>query len=280
MEDTIRRIYVDTVLESYRNFFDNDWAASIVSIARDSAQLLQMIYDLTLEWRGAAYNAALPVELLEHVKSFYDGFVRSETPNTDLLQLSEALTARLGREIQEIGFDPVTLRRVQAKIIELGAQIQESVRNAPLTFPLEQAWDQYLNVLSYRITLWGSQRISYLAIYNSYENFLTQCVRIARGEAKYRMSRDFSEHFKNAFGDELLDVCWTNQSINIARLARHALSHAGGRLTSDLSKQNHGFIVESNSIQVAPDKTKGLYDLLKGSVHALSEKAITIERFR
>ncbi len=280
--DIVAEIYVNDILDLYRNFFDNEWSQNIVKATEDFPKLAQIVFDLILEWRGAVYTAALPLELLEHTKNFHDAFVKSETPNTDLLRLSEGIISNLGNEIIELRFDPLILRRVQEKIIKTGSKIIDLYRNAPFKYPMQQAWIDYLKVPSYQISIWGSQRISFVAIYNSYANFLTQCVRIAKQLSDYRARNDraFKKDINDFFGEKILEICWTNTKLNIFRLVRHSLSHLGGRITPKLSKQNHNFVVVNNRIQVTPDKTKELYNILKKSTFILVQKASQMTQYK
>lgn len=280
-EQVVRHIFVHDVLDSYRNFFDNEWSAKLLSVARGRKHLEELLYDLILEWRGAVYTTALPHELLESIRNFHDGFVKSNTPNTDLLRLSEGIRTRFNKEIDELRLDTSLSRIIQEKIVQIGAEIIELHKNAPIEFPIEQGWQDYLEIPAYKISIWGSQRISFVALYNSYDNFITQCTRIAKGLNEYRRKREkeFKKDFRDAFGEELLKICWTNDELNMFRAARNSLTHAGGRVTDELRKYKHDFELEDDRIQVTPDKTKALYNLLKKSVLALSEKAAAMQQF-
>ena len=108
--------------------------------------------------------------------------------------------------------------------------------NSTLEFPTEKVWEDYLEVHPFQLSIWGSQRLSYLTIYTSYENFITQLMRIALEKPDYKMpkSDDFKNEFRNVFNQELLDKCWNDRNIKIARYARHSLSHVSGEETEEL----------------------------------------------
>lgn len=279
--DLRMNIFIDNQFDSYHNFFSDDWGERILALVTGSPTLHQFVFDLLMDWRAAAYTAALPAQILEHVKHFHDGYLSESEPNTFLLRFSEGVIGRLALEIPELTRDPPLLRRLQTKIVELGAETQDIHRKVKIEFPMEETWQDYLKFSAYQLSLWGSQRICYVAIYNSYENFLTQCVATANGIAKCRTTnRDFKRLFADVFGEPLHDQCWSNNAVNIARLARHALSHAGGRVTPDLAKQNHDFVVTDNAIQVIPANTKELFNLLKECAYSLAEAARTMPQFK
>lgn len=68
----------------------------------------------------------------------------------------------------------------------------------------------------------------------------------------------------------------------IARLARHALSHAGGRVTDELHKYrpHHGFDIEGGELQVKATDTRQIFDQLKHRAFALVEAAISLPKLQ
>lgn len=280
-DEIIREVYIDTRFDSYRNFFSDDWGERIDALTADIPKLSPLVFDVMMEWRAAAYTASLPVSILEHMKAFHDGFVRTGEINTTLLRLMEIVPGALARKIPELTTDPSLMRRIQKELVEIGATMEENRDPSGFEFPLEETWNSYLNEYAYQLSLWGSQRICYVSIYNSYENFLVRCVGIAKNIEGCRTThKKFKKCIVDCFGKEMRDKCWTGPQVNIARLARHALSHAGGRETKRLAQQNHGFVVIDARIQVTPEKTKDLFALLKDAVFALCERAVIMPEFQ
>lgn len=280
-EDIRRNVYIETNLQSYRNFFSDDWGERIDKLTAHVPKLSPLVFDLMMEWRAAAYTVSLPLSILEHVKEYHDGFVTTGDVNTTLLRLAALVLAKLSHDMPDLSADPPLVRRLRARIVDLGAQLEEARDVAQFEFPMDETWRSYIEHPVYQLSLWGSQRICYVSIYNSYENFLTQCVRIARSLDRCRTSdKEFKSHLVAAFGEHLRDTCWTTSELHIARLARHALSHAGGRITDDLAQQRHAFVVCDSRIQVTPENTKALFATLKNAVHSLAEKAITLPAFK
>lgn len=279
-EEFSREVRIETSLDAYRNFFSDDWAKRIESLTARAAKIYAIVFDLVMEWRAAAYTASLPISILEHMKGYHDGFVNTGHLNTNLLRLAEVLPAMLARELPELTVDPSSIPLLQKKLIEIGANFEDARSQTQIEFPMDETWDSYLQNDVYRLSLWGSQRICFVSIYNLYENYLVQSVRIANCLSSCRSSGpNFKGQLVASFGAPLRDKCWTSNKMNLARLARHALTHAGGRVTDDLAKHEHGFVVSDGRIQVMPANTKDLFTLLKECAYAVAEKAVTMPEF-
>ena len=179
-DDILRTVYVTTTLDAYRNFFSDDWGERVDRLTANKPKLSEIVFDLMMEWRAAAYTASLPVSILEHMKAYHDGFVNTGELNTNLLRLAQVIPAKLAQELPELAADPSLIRRIQEKLVDLGAKMEEARDNATMEFPLEETWQSYLQEHVYQLSLWGSQRICFVSIYNSYENFLIRAVCIAQ----------------------------------------------------------------------------------------------------
>lgn len=279
-DEIVGTIFVDDRLDSYKNFFDDDWAQRIIKLSHSAPILEGAVIDLIIGWRATSYTSALPAEILNHISAFYDGHMRAEASNSLLLRMSEAIRDKLAREMPELQSNPLLLRNIQSKLVDICARTRDAHEQSWPEFPLERSWQSYLETIAYQLTLWGSQRTCYIAIYTGYESFLVQCVKHACGLERCRtMDKDFNEHLKNTFGEDIRDKCWTNTEINIAQSVRTALVHAGGHVTEDLAKKQHRPKVLNDRIQVIPADTKQLFDHLKEAAYALTEKAMTLSAF-
>jgi hypothetical protein len=279
-DGTTRNIFVVTSREAYKGFFSDDWGERIDTLARPAKKLYPLIFDLVMEWRAAAYTASLPTAIIDHLKNYHDAFINDGNLNTNLIEIAENVPALLAHELPDLLFNPEDIRRIQAKLVDIGARFMQARLRSKTEFPLEETWRAYLESNVYKLLLWGSQRICYVSIYNSYENLIVHCVKIALSLTRCRTnSSEFKNQFSKAFGVTIRDKCWTNDSLNIVRVVRHSLSHAGGRITEDLAPLKHGFVVNDGRIQVTPEKAKELLSLLQDCVYSLAEKAITLPEF-
>ncbi|MHC4405717.1 MAG: hypothetical protein ACYTG0_39225 [Planctomycetota bacterium] len=275
MDRITKNLFLDDRLESYRNFFSDDWGHRIDALVNGAPTLEVLVFDLMMDWRGAAYTVSFPAQMLEHFRSFAEGFVRDPEPNTGILRLADNVLARFSRDLPELRAEPELQRKLHEQFVTVAAELKEAQDKVQLEFPVEQLWQDYLGHHVFRITIWSSLRICYVAIYNAYDNFLGQCTSVAHNGAEVRTTdrNSFNPKFRAAFGDTAFHKCWANNDINVARLARHALSHAGGRETAKLSRQSHNFRVEDGVIHITPIDVKLLYSTLKDAAFALAETA-------
>jgi hypothetical protein len=173
-----------------------------------------------------------------------------------------ALTDRLAKcmELSNMG---------TKKLVRELQRISEEVRaedERPPVVETEMAWRRMLNQSEFQISIWGSQRLYYGAVYYAYEDFLARCYRLSAGQPEYEVGRGFSQDFRDQYSAWLRDCCWSDPKIHIARLTRHALVHNGGRLTPKLKELKHGLRLYGEDIQIFPAFTKSLYELLKDRV--------------
>jgi hypothetical protein len=282
-DEILRKIHLDTRLDSYRNFFSDDWGQRINSLAETAPKLSALVFGLMMEWRATAYTASLPVAIIDHLKAYHDGFVNTGEINTTLLRLAETVTPILCQRIPELTADPFLISRLRTEIVKIGAQLEDARSATKVDFSLEETWQEYLKSHVYQLSLWGSQQTAYVSIYNAYESFLADLVGIARSADDLRTSdTGFKTHLNEAFGATLKERCWTCNGLHIAREARHALTHAGGRVTKKLAnlRPAHTFMVIDRRIQVTPEKTKELFALLKDCVYVLAERAVSMSEFK
>lgn len=280
-EELRRNVRVDIRHQSYRNCFSDDWGERIHALTENCPALAELVMDLTMAWRGAAYTVSLPLTTLDHTKLYHDTFVQTGKLNTQFLKLMEIVPKLLANKIPELTSDGNLIRRLQQELVEISAQVSESDTCKNVELPLEGLWDAQLKEPAFQLSIWGSQRICYSALFGAYENFLVRCVRIATQREGIRSTdKDFNKQIVDGFDALIRDKCWTNNRFAIAREARHSLLHAGGRLTKKLSKQKHDFVVTHDRIQVMPDNIKSLFELLKDAAFELSEVAVNKPEFK
>ena len=283
LNEPIRNIFLRTRPEAYRNYLTDAWCERIESLTSSSPHLSELVFDIVLEWRAASYAASLPALIPEHTKTYHDSFVNTGQVNTTLVRLAEGISGNLARRIPELTSDPSLIRRIQTAIVNLGSDLEAAKSDNEGEMSLDGIWNDYLKLPPFFLGLWGSQRIVYMAIYNSYENFFVQLVRTATGNQRCRAGdSDFNKLVVVAFDSGIKEKCWTDNRLSVARLARHSLSHAGGRVTEELDKirPKHEFAVEGDRIQITPDKTKALFELLSDCVYAAAEKAVGMSQFK
>jgi len=206
-DEVVRIVCINPNLDAYRRFYDKDWAEKFSMITKPT-KLSEPGLDLIMDWKGAAYTAAMPWVLIR----FNDNY--------------------------------------------------------------QILWEKYLEISTFNTTLFSSQRICYGAVYHAYENFLSRCVGIAKNKPNYRAKKaDSLAADLNGLIDGAGTTCLKNSDIEFARLVRNSLAHNGGRVTPAIVSRNTTIRIIDDQLNIWPEDTKSLFDMLKNKVLWFAEKA-------
>jgi hypothetical protein len=184
--------------------------------------------------------------------------------------IAEKLSARMS----------TTLRHMQRKDLEANLQLllDETTANRDKAileaaqFDVDGYWQHALANSEFQLSLWGSQRLCYGGLYYAYEDFLLRVFKLVKSDPNYRIQDKFSKDFSDAFSVPLRDYCWSDPDVLAARFVRHALVHAGGRVTKDVKSVKHGIEVVDDELQIMAPDTKALFFLLKDRTLKLAEE--------
>jgi hypothetical protein len=281
---TERKSGYDMRHESYAPFFDTEWGKEFVNLILGT-KLEDAGHDLIRAWDSASETRSNPWLMakcldaairsrIPELEPPERAFVRSVTKNFLSMLRAEGANVRNMLEKQII--------RVLEKLGEKADRIMSRTHQT-----LADTQDNWQVLLStgdegFKRSLWMSERNTYGAIYFAYEFYLVQLVSMKRGES-CRAGSGFGKMFENAFGNALLNSCWNAPEIVIPRLIRHALVHAGGRLTEDLKRQkNHGLetLNDNEEIQIYAPQTTDLFNLLKGRATTVTAAALEMSEFK
>lgn len=275
--DLEKVIEYDRRLESYRSFFDHAWAKTLNACAKGSG-LEDPVFSLLMNWKAAANTHMMPWLLVETLKRFAEGYARTQET------ASESSLARIAKHIpmaMEDSLSNMKRKKLEQVIIDLGHQLGQA-RQAYMDDTDPQAlFDTYLTSPGgheLQIGLWGTQRVVYGAIYHAYENFVTRCVGLTRGDPDYRPEngKDLVAAAKAAFDVSTVGFCIADDSINVARLIRNAIAHHGGKETVELRRASHGIAVREGELQLMPSDSRSLFLSLKDRASTLAKATMTI----
>lgn len=273
-KETIR---IDDRLESYRSFFDHEWARRIIQLANDTV-LDEPVFALSATWKSIANTHLMPWLLTNCLASQLQSILGSKEPMAEtairlihdqlLLSVGDSIPAhareRLSARIDNLSAGAAAARDESNRVLE-----QEY---GPIAF-----WGELLQANEFRLSIWGSQRVCYGALYHAFENFARQCVAIASGESSdWRPSRDIKDAACQLYGAQFANACLADDAITSARLVRNALAHNGGKLTKELRGINHGLMVENDKLQIMACDTAMLYHMLKPRAYDLAEKTLSL----
>lgn len=250
-----KHIYIDDKLESYKTFLDHEWARKIDE-KTTGTPLEEIFFDLQWAWKGAANTFYMPwLTVTTMVAAGLGAAADHAFPS----RFTAALEDRL---VQRMGLNNMTTKKLVRELRQISDEVRAEDERPPV-IETEIVWRTMLAEPEFRLSIWGSQRLCFAAVYFAYEDFLARCFRMSASQPDYRLDNGFSQEFRDQFGATLRDLCWSDPQINVARLTRTALVHNGGRLTSDLKQlNNHGLKLHGQDIQIFPAFTQSLYKLL------------------
>jgi hypothetical protein len=275
MSDSTRDFEIDPRHEAYRQFFDLEWGKSIGDLSRGTV-VEHPAFSLAASWKGISQARAFPWFLEGWSRQLLEGSMCYVEPR--VVKTARVLGDKLIGRIESNGerLRPMLRTRIRQAISELDAEaaVASEVAAKGALQGLPSSWEMLVRESSFTFTVWSLERMCYGAIYYAYESFVLECLRIATGDPDFRIGRDSdAKRALQPLGAPASD-CWSNQRIVIARMARHALVHNGGRLTRELAKQPHGFSVIGDEFQVLASDTTELYNLLKNKAMTLAVATI------
>ena len=94
--DVIAKIRIDERLESYRTFFDHQWANDILTLVAGT-RLEPRVDALTIHWKSVANAHLMPWLVTEALKNLAEGYVLADRPFA--VQLVDVMKLRLVNEI-------------------------------------------------------------------------------------------------------------------------------------------------------------------------------------
>lgn len=269
-----QHIEIDTRLESYANFLDFDKIRQLDDLTAGT-KLEHAVFALGTNWKSATNAMRLPWLMVESNEHFGRGFGRDRNFAGKCIS---AISNRLANAC------PFIKKIERIKLMEAVAEIGEGVKKAEIEaenqIDKKQFWETYIDPTGkagreFRLSIWGSQRTGYSAIYHAYENFIRECIGVAEGNPEYRIERikllcrDTLKHIDQ----EVIDICIDNRDIEAVRQVRNALAHNGGRSGPQLLS-GHGVSIVQDVLQIQPDDNRRLLRLLQDRAYFFAQKCV------
>ncbi|AMV21505.1 hypothetical protein [Planctomyces sp. SH-PL14] len=283
----IRQWRFDEHIDSYGRIYDFEWGRKLVELSQPAPVLSEMLFDLCLSFQGVSTTLAIPVLAVDAVEAFAKGTKLLELSSSLQLQYAKHIIARLE---QSHALNSSIERTLLVKMLEWFGEVHEKIKGEEIPFPRQELWDGWVKVETdegvdsrknqFRIGIWASQRLAYSALFFAYEDFILQLLSaMGHGGLWTSNAHKFEDACRRVFGDALAERCWLDSRIEDAKLIRHSLAHAGGRITKHLKGRNHGVHVDGDRLQIMPHNVAALHHELKGCVLALAEWAVDKPQF-
>jgi hypothetical protein len=280
LTDVERTTAIEERRDSYRPFFDWHWGRELRQLT-DQTKLRDATVDLIRNWQAASQLRTWPdvmTKMAEH------------SLRRGLDEIAPILPRKVGyicdnlvNRLEQMGekHRPAFWRKLKVAIAELDERATKAANTAKeqTIAGLPDAWLDLIQLDIFHNMVWNSERTCYASLYFNYECFLKECVRIKRGIDRFRVDGNFGREFKSDFDETLTQLCWRDEDVNIARLARLCLAHNGGKITPELAALPHPFMVEDGELQIAATMTTVLYLSLKERVTTLVQTAVSMPEF-
>jgi hypothetical protein len=187
---------------------------------------------------------------------------------------------------QQMGSDLSHMKRQKlASVIKNVGEAMHEMSDTIQPTDMQEVFDRLQNGQfgeELKVSIWGAQRTCYAALYFAYENFFTECLRLAKNDEDYHTGRheEFKKQLTAEFGKDIVDGCF-DTPVEIARLARNALAHNGGKVTKLLKAQKHDLLVDhEGKIHIVAAHNANLFNILKPRAQRLAERACTMPQFQ
>jgi hypothetical protein len=282
-EQPKRRISTYPGIKAYQEYMPDDWGEKLIGPIREGTILERLLLDLAVSWRSASYTAQMPATAIKAMHAAAIGRAKFVSPDTSIVAYSDAILAKLSRQVPELVENSGLRARIQAALVTVAAEFRDQAAAVKDDYPLEPIWAEFMNDTAFRISLWSSQRVAYVAFYNAYESFLVDCLKVGKGLSSLRSTdkKAFNDALRTALSKDISGPCWSHHEINIPRLVRHALSHNGGRITTDLKNipQKHGIEVIDDVLQIMPEDVHRMLRRLRKAVEEIVTATIGDPKF-
>ncbi len=280
MSITVRKFRMTDDLKDYEIALTTGWAQKLVELVPSNNRLKKVTDRLIADLRAVTFAASWPRHLPGAIVNFYTGYMNGKRDTSNVPEVLKNLNRRLIGDLRD-QIDPNSLAKVSAALLQMRIEVNE-IQDTKIDLPLEVVWQSYLDDVSFRYGVWGTQRLCFSSAFSAYDNFLLGATRASLKQPTYKRPREepaVIRDLANFLGDKLADLCWTEQQIKTARLIRNAIAHTGGEETNELRSLNHPFPVDDKEIQILAPHNTWLLRLIEDRVWQVAEVAVSLPGF-
>jgi hypothetical protein len=281
MEMPGRTIHTETEMHGYEGYLPDEWCNKIVGLVPDGTVIDRVFLDLLMSWRSTAYTAQMPATAVRALHAATLGRGNFVSPDRSIVAYSDQIIQRLTQRVPELMDDRPLRATLVAELAMIASEFRDRAASVQEEYPIQPIWNHFMGDVAFRISLWASQRVAFVAFYNAYEGFLLDTLKVGTGLPSLRSTdkKVFNEALRTALGKDVSGPCWSHHEINIARLVRHALSHNGGRETVELRSHKHGVKLFGDALQIVPEDNHRMLRRLRLAVEEIIRVTIGSTKF-
>lgn len=268
------KLAFDRDIRSYESFFDNNWKLEIGKVAKGTA-LDDAVVDLLVNWEAIANTHQMPHVLVQSLQGAWKISFSSESGAMGrIVSFADSLTSSLLDEMKS--FSPAQKAQVRRIIKRIATNTKVAAQQSAQKDP--DLWNGMTHDPQFKglhLSLWGSQRLCYPALYFAFEVYVRILVSKVAKVPEKRIDKlaDIKKAAIPVLTASVVDKA-IDAKVDTARMVRNSLVHDGGRESQQLKNRNHGILVLSGTLQIRPTDTKNLYHDLKDRVLELTKAAI------
>lgn len=263
--------HIDREIKDYQSFIDYEWVKRVDD--KVTGTPYQKFYDrLLFQWKGTANTSRMPVTVVQVCKAYNYGATRSNKPRP-LRLINELASKSISNVLPSLNAEQVG--RIIKNIRELESNVERDYKKLVPKFDKQEVWDTLLGIREFSIAILVAERICYANLFFAYEDFLIKVLKKITSRESIRTTdkKEFKKIIKEALSDdEAYNNYWGCDDINIPKLVRNAISHAGGDETDELKGVKHGIEVIDERLQITATHTRQLYVTLSQAVENLVDQ--------
>ena len=265
------KIEIASDLDDYMGFFDKDWAKDLFKLTKGTSISTPAFY-LAMSFAGQSYAREMPVRMFGLMKTFVTTVMSQRKP-FPVEVLDEYLNSI---HKNPDGAKPLSnrQRKIARKRLKEAEEIVNQKRGTEIVdIHVDKLWDGLVkDDPTLALCLWRSELNAYAGLYFAYEDFVRQCYVII--SAKIFNAQKSAKVLREVFGEELVKTCWTDKNIHAARLIRHAIAHASGRITDDIKAAKVKVRTAGENLLIGAKETTEVHALLKNRALIFATAAV------
>ncbi|MGC3971255.1 MAG: hypothetical protein QM775_29110 [Pirellulales bacterium] len=204
MSSDTRDVFFNLNPNAYALCWDNEWAKQVADLAERTA-LHDAAFDLHLDWRSTLLVSSMPNVYIRSLDQMWKAVYEKANPYEMAGQIAGSILNYLFRKIPSLKVNEIELR----KHIEGYSAELTKLEPKETPFNAEEQWMFLVENHDFIGSIIGSQRMSYSALYFSYENYIRHVVQIVKGEPEYKantpqLAKDLTTLFDHRTTQRLL----------------------------------------------------------------------------
>ena len=242
--------------------FRNEAVSLEFSNLTKNTDYAEAAFEFVLSLEGTSNVRCFPFTLLNSAKQITDLFIRNYNPPT--IQVVSQFIDRIRENHPTLQLTSKQVDRLAKYFGEIETSHQERMRSNPPEYPINDVWRSMLGESVFKLMLYQSELNAFSSVYFAYERYYKHCIK-TKWPGNYSHLKEYGKSLR-LHNEETWKRCWEQRDVNVARLARTAIVHNGGKETDDLrslkGKNAHPFEISSTGqLIIGPKHTTALYHI-------------------